>query len=341
MIPGFNKVFNKIIDDNPAPKGMEKVYRKFWKGIVIRGMISSALANVAVLTLFGDDDDWQDWRAMIDEQLSWKNWHKGKWLSVNMNPIYRKFGMEDPEKRALLSVVGHFKDILKLGEFTETGFIVPKSLIKHKQSPAVRIVDTLMTGTDWKGARFNTVPEMIEQGGAFTQPNQFSEEPEGMEGLSSIVALFGYNVRQSLPIFSSEALQALQGESNALSSLMRAGGMDIRDTRRESVAEQKYDEINSEINKLETNLKNAQLVRDSHMILEARKDIKRYDGFNKKKARIGFAKMQLRPLNKEIKKLQAIAETDKGLTDRQELKLKKKKEKKEQVYQKFVKVIER
>jgi hypothetical protein len=341
MIPGFNKVFNKIITDNPAPPGMEKVYRKFWRGIALRGIMSAALANVAVLTLFGDDDDWQDWRAMIDEQLSWKNWHKGKWMSVNMDPIYRKFGMVDPDKRALLSVVGHFKDILKLGEFTETGFIIPKSLIKHKQSPAIRIVDTLMTGTDWKGARFNTVPEMIEQGGAFTQPNQFSEEPKGMEGLSSIVALFGYNVRQSLPIFGSEALQALQGESNALSSLMRAGGMDIRDTRRESVSEQKYDKINSEINELETNLKDAQLVRDNHMILEARKDIKRYDDFNKKKARIGFAKMQLRPLNKEIKYLEALAETDKGLTDRQEQKLRKKKEKKEQVYQKFVKVIER
>jgi hypothetical protein len=341
MIPGFNKTFNKIIADNPAPPGMDKVYRKFWKGIALRGMMSAALANVAVLSLFGDDDDWQDWREMIDEQLSWKNWHKGKWMSVNMDPIYRKFGMVDPDKRALLSVVGHFKDILKLGEFTETGFIIPKSLIKHKQSPALRIVDTLMTGTDWKGARFNTVPEMIEQGGAFTQPNQFSEEPEGMEGVSSLVALFGYNVRQSLPIFSSEALQALQGESNALSSLMRAGGMDIRDTRRESMAEQKYDKINSEINKLETNLKDAQLVRDNHMILEARKDIKRYDGFNKKKARIGFAKMQLRPLNKEIKKLQAIAETDKGLTDSQERKLQRKKEKKEKVYQKFVKVMER
>jgi hypothetical protein len=328
MVPGLNTALNKVMKENPAPPGMGKVYRRFWIGIALRGMMSAALANVAVLTLFGDDDDWQDWRAMIDEQLSWKNWHKGKWLSVNMDPIYRKFGMVDPDKRALLSVVGHFKDILKIGDI--------RALVRHKVSPAARIFQSAWSGKDWKEANFTSIPELIETG-QLVSDNAFEKEGDFFMTLPSLAL---YNVRQSFPIFGSEALQALQGESNALSSLMRAGGMDIRDTRRESVAQQKYDTINSEINELDRNLKDAQLVKDRRMIIEARKDIKRYDGFNKKKSRIGFAKRELRPINKEIKRLEAVAET-RDLRTWEERKLQKQKEKRDKVYQKFVKVIER
>jgi hypothetical protein len=335
MVPGLNAKINKLIGDNPEVPGMDKVYRRFWGGIAVKGLLSVALAQAGILALFATDDErdeyWDFWKAQFKDA---KSFAKGRWISIDFTPITRKLGIGDPEKRQVFSLLGHFKDVLKIGD--------PWSLIKHKISPAVKLVESGVTLTDWKGSRFTTIQELIERGELSAEEGKFADKIEGINMVSQIPSWAAYNLRGALPIPIGEVFQAVQGESSALASGHRMIGLDLRDVTHVPEGQRKYEEINAEINELEKALRDAQLVRDRRMIVEARKDIKRYDGFNKKKSRIGLTRAQLRPINREIKKLELKAETtDKGLTTREEQKLVKLKAKRDKVYAKFLKVIER
>jgi hypothetical protein len=334
MIPGLNKRIDKATGGTPFDHSMAGTYGKFWAGIAIRGAITVALANAAILTLFGDEDDWEDYGDMLDEQMSWKNFSKGRWASVPVGPVYRKLGMEDPEKRPLLSVMGHFKDILKLGDV--------RSLVKHKISPAARIGETLWSGTDWKHARFTSLGELIESGGKLVVDNKFEKDlSPAASSWATLPSLMLYNVRQSIPIYGSEFLQAANGESNALSALLRAGGLDIRDTRRVPVAQQKFEEINSEVNQLNTNLKNAQLMKDQKMIFEARRDIRNYKGFNRIKSRLGFTKSQIAVVNRKLKPLELKVKEGKALSTGEQKQIQQLRDRKQAIYQQSLKVLKR
>jgi hypothetical protein len=333
MVPGLNNKINKMIGDNPEVEGMEHVYRGFWGGIAVKGLISVALSQAAIMGLFADDDERAEyWDFFKDQFSSWEKFSKGRWISLDFTPIARMLGVGDPEKRQVFSIMGHFKDILKIFDIW--------SLIKHKISPAVKVVESGVTLTDWKDARFTSLKEAVESG-SLVQANTFADDLKGLSKVSQLPSWAIYNLRGAAPIPMGEVFQVVQGESSPLASGFRVFGADVRDVRHVPAGQRKYEEINSEINELDKALKDAQLTGDRRMIVEARKDIKRYDGFNKKKSRVGFTKAQLRPINREIKRLELKAETDKGLTPRDERTLAKEKKKKAKVYDKFLQVIER
>jgi len=336
-IPGANKVpdiIRKTFTDAPAepknlmPEGMESVYRKFWWGVAKRGVLSVAMLQAGIMA-FADDDEREDYWDHFKQQFSsLSQFSKGRWTEVDFTPIARRMGVGDPDKRQTFSVIGHFKDIIKV--------FSPSSLIKHKMSPAVRVGETMLLKTDWKGDEFSSFAEFLETG-SMTKA-QFDSQPSTFWEQAPVIAL--YNVRSSFPIFLSEGLRSLSGETTYLTGVSKALGMDVKDTRSVSAGQRKYEEVNSEINELERNLKDAQTVKDRRMIVEARKDIKRYEGFNRKKSRIGFTKVQLRQPNKDIKRLNLIAET-RELTTSEQRKLDRAKAKRDKIYSKFLKVIER
>jgi hypothetical protein len=270
---------------------------------------------------------------MVQEQFTWKNFAKGRWLSVPLDPIYKTLGIEtDPEKRSLLSIMGHFKDILKV--------FSPVKLFKHKISPVARSFESAFSGTDWKGSRFTTLPELIETG-RFTADNKFVKDLEGMESMTTFISLALYNLRQSIPIFTSEGLMALNGEARTISAVLRSGGLDVRDTRREPVNQQKYSKVNSEILELERNLKEAQQLRDREMIAKAREDIKEYPNYNRTKARLGSTKAQLTPVNSQMKRLKLKQDAGQTLTLLEERRLQNLRDRKQKIYDKFVGILER
>ena len=336
MVPGVNKAINKVIGDNPAPKGMGSVYRKFWIGIAWKGALSVMAAQWAVLALFGDEDDKKEYMKQLSEASTREGFAKGRWASVDITPVLRSFGVEPPEgKRSDLNVLGHFKDIFKAG--------TPVTLAKHKVSPAVRLAESMVTRTDWKGDRFRTVTEMIDHGSFALVADKYKDprEPEGWDaGLQQLFAASIYNIRQSFPIPLSEVAQAWQGESSWMSSIGRGLGVDVRDVRHKDPNEKFYWNKSQEIKRLERNLDEARQVRDQKMIYEARKDIRDYDNFNRTKARLGFARSRLNPINKKIRALEA--KLDKGqLSETEMVKLRMLKKRKAEIYRKFSEVIGR
>jgi hypothetical protein len=338
MVPGMNKAITKLVGDNPPPPGMGSVYRKFWGGIAIRGVLSTLAAQWAVLALFGDDDDRAEYLKQLQQAvLSREEFAKGNWLKVDMTPAFRKLNLEPKGgKRVAFNMVGHFKDILKV--------MTPVTLAKHKLSPVSRLAESTLTRTDWKGDRFKTIGELWEDGigeGLVADPKKAPRDPEGWMGAASqLVAAGAYNLRQSLPIPLSEMLVGAQGESSMLSAVMKAGGVDVRDVNFRDPNEHMYWEKTQEIKKLQTDLDDARKLRDPEMKADAKEAIREYDSFNKVKARLGFAKVQLRPINSAIRDLK-LKQEKLGLTESDMAKLRAKQKRKDEIYRKFAEVIGR
>jgi hypothetical protein len=330
----LNNWINRRIGDNPELEGMTQVYRRFWKGAAMKVALDTALAQAAVLALFADEDErkeyFQFWKAQFKDLGTFS---KGRWIALDFTPVARKLGIGDPEKRQQFSIAGHFKDILKVADLA--------SLVKHKVGPIGKAAESFASMTDWKDSNFSSLEEILETG-SLVSDNPFEKAPDGTSGmLSQSVAWFLYNLRGAAPIPLQEAASYLQGEQSGLATIARMGGADLREVSNKPAGQEKYEEINSEINELNKNLKDAQTVGDRRMIVEARKDIKRYDREHRNyKSQIGFTKVRLRPVNREIKDLTLKDET-KGLTDREQRKLSRAKEKRAKIYAKFLKVIER
>jgi hypothetical protein len=340
----FNNLINKAIGDNPELPGMEKVYRRFWKGVAIRGLLTVALANAAIMVLFANDDEKDDYAEMLKEQLFnpdefeitnptkaiSKDWYKGRWASVPIDYVLPE-SMVDPEKRRHLSVMGHFKDILKIRH--------PVELLKGKGSPATRAALSFAEGTDWKGARFTTLGEMFEDGivPKLAVDNKFEKDDSGVTLLSTLL----YNIRQSVPIFVSEIATAGSGESTWLSATSRMAGIDLRDVRRVPVAQRRFEEINSEVNDLQKKLDDARKLKDQKMIFEARKDIKKFGNFNTVKARLGSTKSRINIVNRRLKPIELKQKNDIELTAREEQLLIKLRQDKKLIYERALEILER
>jgi hypothetical protein len=336
MVPGVNKAIDKIINDNPAPAGMGEVYRSFWRGIAVKGFITVLAAQIAVLTMFGDEDDWDEYYRQLSEASNPDTFAKGRWASVDITPVARSLGLGPTNgKRIDLNVLGHFKDILKA--------TTPVDLMKHKVSPIARLGESMLTRTDWKGDRFKTVEEWLsaDSWALTADPYKDPKELQGwLDGMQQLVLASVYNVRQSMPIPLSELAQAAMGESSWLTSIGRAGGIDVRDVRHKDPNEQLYWKKSQEVTRLDRSLDEAKLVKDNRMITEARQDIRSYDNFNRVKSRLGFARSRLSPINKKIRAIEAKIEA--GLESSADvIKLGRLKQKKASIYERFADVIGR
>jgi hypothetical protein len=143
-----------------------------------------------------------------------------------------------------------------------------------------------------------------------------------------------------MPIPLSELAQAAQNESSWLTSLGRAGGIDVRDVRHKDPNEQFYWKKSQEVKRLERNLDEAKQVRDNRMITEARVDMRKYDNFNRTKSRLGFARSRLNPINKKIRALETKVEMNIA-TPSDVAKLQGLKRRKADIYKKFADVLGR
>jgi hypothetical protein len=87
MIPGLNKWINKAIGDFPAPKGMDKVYRRFWFGIAMRLTMTQSLATMALFSVTEPRDDDDTLLNFYKKQFSsWDELRRLRWTGVPDRP---------------------------------------------------------------------------------------------------------------------------------------------------------------------------------------------------------------------------------------------------------------
>jgi hypothetical protein len=209
MVPGANKAINKIIGDMPSPPGMEKVYRGFWGGVIIKASLATMMAQ-AIADLWNDDDE--GWRK--DEFFN--NFRRMKWTGVNITGLYRSLGVDVPEnERKIFSVVGHFADPLKI--------MHPPKLIKGKGSPLTRITEAAMSKSDWRERPYTSFGEWAATG-KLKKKSRYEPRENFWVALPSIAIDQTISMQ---PIQFGHLLRYWMGEEDGLSALLSSGGAHI------------------------------------------------------------------------------------------------------------------
>jgi hypothetical protein len=204
-----------------------KLYRRFWTGVITKGITATILANIAFA--FMDDDD-----AL---ERFWEAWDAGnlKWLDVDVTPAYRILGGVD-EKRKYVSLLGHFKDPAKWAWH-------PIRSAHHKGSVLYHMIYEAVSGTDWKGMPFTTYKEFmgVDDKGIYMTNTKTHKagEPKGGKFMGQLVkygkggaidyAQFpSYALSQILgaqPIPVQQLIGYAMGETDGFDAIMRSIGM--------------------------------------------------------------------------------------------------------------------
>lgn len=146
------------------------MYRDFWAGIFAKGLTATMLANMAMAAF--DEDD-KEGKGLLER--FYRNYKKafkeGRYLGldVDITPVYKACGGESDD-RYYFSILGHFKDPLKLtirNVGTKKGTILQAfklgntRAMKHKSSVIGGMFLDYLTGTDYAERRFTTFKELI------------------------------------------------------------------------------------------------------------------------------------------------------------------------------------
>ncbi len=205
LIPGLNDWIGKVIGDVPGPRGMEKIYRKFWGRVMLRIAVSTIIAQMLLNS--ADESD-----EFYKEQLLGGQFKKGRWLEVDITKIYHALGVDTEGQRKTFSLGGHFFHPLKL--------LAPMRLAKGKGSPVTKVFGALSTGTDWADRPFTGVKELVSEGK--TIKGSAYEPVEGeFNRLPSVVV---NQVVSMQPIQVGHFLRYLAGEQDGLSALLLSMG---------------------------------------------------------------------------------------------------------------------
>ena len=256
VIPGLNKAIHSAMREVPGPPGMDSVFRRFWGGIILKGAASTLLMQIAITSLFGDDDD--DWRDMYREQFAdWDTFRRMRWTGVDVTPIYKRLGVDVPkDERKIFSVVGHFADFLRMMD--------PESLVKGKMSPVMRVAGALGTKTDYRQRPYTGFSELLETGQ--TVKSSYHQPTETF--FNALPSILLAQARDIQPIQVGYLLKYLQGEEDGLTALLSSGGAHMKTAWAPDLVGKKFEEAGKEINASYRRLKELQELLRVHAAME-------------------------------------------------------------------------
>jgi|GEM_PF-1026565 len=204
-IPGLNDKISRFMGDVPGPKGMEKIYRKFWGRVVFRIAVSTVLAQMLL-------NGWDETEEFINEQMLSNRFNKKRWTEVDVTKLYNMLGIDTEGRRKTFSIGGHFFDPLKLMD--------PWRLIKGKGSPVVRVAGAFVSGSDWADRPFTGAAELLTTGKTIKKSTHLPKEGAITRAPATIVN----QVVNMQPIQIGHFIQYLQGEEDGLTALMQSAG---------------------------------------------------------------------------------------------------------------------
>lgn len=209
----------KTIKNKSGSKAELAMYRRFWAGIVVKGLGLTAAANYV---LSGGDLG-----EMIDKYK--KAWESGNmnWSKVDITPIYHAIGSNTKESK-YFSVLGHFQDPAK-------AVTNPVRFGKHKGSVAAKVVLEALTGTDWKGQQYTTLEELIGEGKTVKWGKG---HPITYEQLPAFILSQGIGMQ---PVQVQNLVSWANGEIDGIDAILRGSGFHLTST---------YSQKNKGLNKL-------------------------------------------------------------------------------------------
>ena len=131
-----------------------RMYRKFWAGVLTKGLGLTVIGNLLMASLDEDDEETRNaWDRFVRNYRS--AWESGnmKYLDVDITPLYRALG-GTTKRRKYFGPLGHFKDPIKF-------ILHPIRSAKHKGSVVFKTIFEALVGTDWASRRFTTYKEIL------------------------------------------------------------------------------------------------------------------------------------------------------------------------------------
>lgn len=187
-------------------KAASKVYRKFWSGIMIKGIGATVLLNYLL-----SGADWDEFKEKYR-----KAWKAGnfKWMMIDITGLYKLLGDKSPDRR-YFSLLGHFQDPIK--------FVAhPIRSLHHKGSVIYGVFHEAFAGTDWAGRKFTTMEELAHQGKTVKW---------GPGGAIEWDQLPSYLISQVIglqPVQIQNMIAAMAGENDWLSTIFNSAGLNVK-----------------------------------------------------------------------------------------------------------------
>ena len=217
----------------PGVVGREEaaVYQAFWGRVVAKAGLLTIVAQLVMAAMDDEEDFWSMYKRQWDEG-------RLRWLDVDITPIVPD-ALKEEGSRKFFSILGHFRDPIKF-----VGH--PGRSINHKSSVLAGMVTEYISGEDWAGKRFTTLPEVmgIDNKGTYktSRRGRYRKgDPKGGRLQGKLVTfdfsggdgvgwsqLPSFAISQGLSVLpiQAQALQAsvISGEIDAFDALMRITG---------------------------------------------------------------------------------------------------------------------
>ncbi len=292
---GLTPAISRLTGEMPPPPGMGKRYKHFWAGILAKGILSTAMLQMAVWAMFGNDDDEAPWEMWAEQMSTWDTFRRLRWLDVDVTPVYRAVGAKVPAgERRTLSVFRHFKDPLKICEMDR--------LIKAKASPVARIMTAYMTGSDYRGRPYTNPVELAETGRLVKKSQHQDTENIWARALSTSIAM----VRDMQPVQVGYLLKALAGEDDPISAGLGSMGMHMATAYAPDPVRKAYDQAGYDIRKAKRGLKAIQEDREGNKGERIRQYVAENRKLLNQQARLAAAQKRLTALRKAKKQAERI-----------------------------------
>lgn len=219
-----------------------EVHQRFWKGVLMKGIATSVVMNVAMALAaqaMGDDDREYGIKGMkIQAEDDWKRY---LWMDVDITPIYNALMPKKSDgRRRYFSILGHFKDPMKWA-------VAPTKAAVHKGSPFISMVMEGLKGKDWKDDPFTTLDEFLgidekgyyktdgpghkagdPKGGKFkhklTKRYSGYGDDEGVIGLKHMPSFIAAQAIGTLPVQVQEFIGMAMGERDHFDGITRSLG---------------------------------------------------------------------------------------------------------------------
>jgi len=249
---------------DPKSKRERAMYQKFWARTMTRGLTVSITLNTLMAVLSGLTGDEEDDITLIEQyKRAWDaDWKRV--LDVDVTPIYRamkKFtGQKTEGERKYFSIIGHFVDPIKFA-------LSPVKSAHHKGSILYSTVYEAMSGGDWRGQEFTTIPELLgmdekgvykktglPKGGKLTGSLTSRKKSTGSIGYEQIPSYAAHRARSVLPIQIQEALKFIQGDADGWDTVLRGLGAHASSGYKSDYVyvSEELDEVEEEALKLKT-----------------------------------------------------------------------------------------
>jgi len=236
-----------------------KLYRKFWAGVITRGLGLTVIGNLLMASWDEDDEEARGaWERFVRNYK--RAYEQGglKYLDVDITPLYKALG-GTTRRRKYFGIMGHFKDPIKfiIGQNTKGGWPDPiKSLAtsaKHKGSVIFKTIFEALVGTDWAGRRFTTIQELLgvdtEKGVYKTTSKKYGYkkgdpkygklagetvtwdyQKQGLIGMEQVPSYILSQIKGSQPVQIQYLIARLNGEIETFDAIANSMGLGVKTT---------------------------------------------------------------------------------------------------------------